>query len=60
MVDLIRSSCSVLIQREERFTKTAVGWILRELSKIYKKEVVSCIEEYIDFFFKREFKKCNE
>jgi len=30
---LIYESCGVLIQREERFAKTAVGWILRDLSK---------------------------
>lgn len=30
---LICESCAVLIQREERFAKTAVGWILREISQ---------------------------
>lgn len=30
---LIEESCRTLIRREERFAKTAVGWILREVSK---------------------------
>jgi 3-methyladenine DNA glycosylase AlkD len=30
---LIERSCQVIIKREERFAKTAVGWILREISK---------------------------
>ena len=36
-------SCSVLIKREDRFAKTGVGWILRELSKTDKKSVVDFI-----------------
>lgn len=29
----LAAACAVLIQREERFAKTAVGWILREISR---------------------------
>ncbi|MDQ7065389.1 MAG: DNA alkylation repair protein [candidate division KSB1 bacterium] len=29
----IHDACAALIQREERFAKTAVGWILRDISK---------------------------
>jgi 3-methyladenine DNA glycosylase AlkD len=29
---LVEASCRVLIRREERFAKTAVGWILREIA----------------------------
>jgi 3-methyladenine DNA glycosylase AlkD len=29
---LIEASCHVLIRRDERFAKTAVGWLLRELA----------------------------
>ena len=30
---LLLESCRVLVSREERFAKTAVGWILRDISK---------------------------
>ena len=30
---MVSASCQVLIRREERFAKTAVGWILRQLSE---------------------------
>ena len=40
---LLLKSCSVLIKREERFSKTGVGWIMRELSKSDKKIVVDFI-----------------
>lgn len=43
---LIRKSIAKLIIREERFAKTAVGWILREISKVDRQLVVSFIEEY--------------
>lgn len=33
LTPLILEACTVLIAREERFAKTAVGWILRDLSK---------------------------
>ncbi len=32
--DLINSASDKLIRREERFVKTAVGWILREISRV--------------------------
>ena len=59
MVELILSSCSILIKREERFAKTAVGWILRELSIIYKKEVLLFIERYVDYFSKESLKNAT-
>lgn len=43
---LILKSIANLIVREERFAKTAVGWILREMSKVDKQLVVSFITEY--------------
>lgn len=30
---MVSASCQVLIRREERFARTAVGWILRQLSE---------------------------
>ncbi len=40
---LIFSEC--LIKREERFCKTAVGWVLRQYSKINKKLVIGFLEQ---------------
>ena len=48
---LVRSS-SILVKREERFLKTAVGWILRELSKIDKDLVVAFIKANRQYFSK--------
>jgi len=42
---LVLESSSILIKRDERFAKTAVGWIMRELSKVDKTIVVNFIEE---------------
>jgi 3-methyladenine DNA glycosylase AlkD len=47
---LIEESCRVLIRREERFAKTAVGWILREISKHDTGFVEGVIEDSLAFF----------
>ena len=47
---LIFESCQTLIRREERFAKTAVGWILRELSKDNKADVTAFIQHHIRYF----------
>ena len=47
---IILDSCENLIKREERFAKTAVGWILRVLSKSDKKVVVSFLDDKIKYF----------
>ena len=49
---LMLGSCSKLIRRDERFAKTAVGWILRELSKTDKKIVTNFIEKHGRYFSK--------
>ncbi len=49
---LMLGSCSKLIRRDERFAKTAVGWILRELSKTDKKTVLGFIEKHRRYFSK--------
>jgi len=49
---LMLGSCSKLIRRDERFAKTAVGWILRELSKTDKKTVMAFIEKHARYFSK--------
>ncbi|HRI48475.1 MAG TPA: DNA alkylation repair protein [Ignavibacteriaceae bacterium] len=43
LVDMFNKS---LINREERFCKTAVGWVLREISKFDKKYVMKFLEEH--------------
>ena len=47
---LLLESCAVLIKREERFAKTGVGWILRELSKTNKRVVVDFINAHAKYF----------
>ncbi|RKU31749.1 hypothetical protein C6497_00945 [Candidatus Poribacteria bacterium] len=49
---LILESNAILIKREERFAKTAVGWLLREISKIDQSIVVDFINEYGQHFSK--------
>jgi 3-methyladenine DNA glycosylase AlkD len=49
---LLLKSCSVLIKRDERFAKTGVGWIMRELSKTDKKIVVDFITKNKKLFSK--------
>jgi 3-methyladenine DNA glycosylase AlkD len=46
----ILDSCENMIKREERFAKTAVGWVLRVLSKSDKKVVVSFLDDKIKYF----------
>jgi 3-methyladenine DNA glycosylase AlkD len=47
---MVSESCQVLIRREERFAKTAVGWILRDISKHDEAFVERVIEENIANF----------
>jgi 3-methyladenine DNA glycosylase AlkD len=47
---LIYESCEALIRREERFAKTAVGWILRELSKQDEEGVHEFIDRRLSDF----------
>jgi 3-methyladenine DNA glycosylase AlkD len=45
-LDLIDIFNKSLIKREERFCKTAVGWVLREISKFDKNYVVKFLETH--------------
>lgn len=47
---LILDACEVLIRREERFAKTAVGWILRDLSKQDPDRVRAFVEANLGWF----------
>jgi 3-methyladenine DNA glycosylase AlkD len=42
--EIVNAFCKTLINRDERFCKTAVGWVLREISKTEKKYVVEFLE----------------
>jgi 3-methyladenine DNA glycosylase AlkD len=47
---LIAKSCQALIQRPERFAKTAVGWILRDISKSDESFVRKVLEAHLAHF----------
>lgn len=47
---VITHNCAVLIQRPERFSKTAVGWILRELSKRDAASVEAWVSQHLEHF----------
>lgn len=47
--DLIHNISINLIKREERFCKTAVGWVLRQYSKIDKDFVIQFLQKYENF-----------
>lgn len=47
---LVLNSSEKLIQRPERFAKTAVGWLMRELSAIRKDDVLLFIHDNIQHF----------
>jgi 3-methyladenine DNA glycosylase AlkD len=51
-IPMILEASAVLIVREERFAKTAVGWLLREISNVEKASVVDFIDTYKDHFSK--------
>jgi 3-methyladenine DNA glycosylase AlkD len=47
--EIVLSFSKVLIQREERFCKTAVGWVLRQYSKIDPKVVTTFLDDYSEW-----------
>jgi len=49
-----------LIQREERFSKTAVGWALRQYSKIDKEFVIQFLDKYKEFTTKEVVKNATK
>lgn len=53
---LIEKSCTALIKREERFAKTAVGWILRDISKRDENFILSFIKDHLTFFSRESLK----
>jgi 3-methyladenine DNA glycosylase AlkD len=47
---LVVRSSAVLIRRNERFAKTAVGWILRDPSKYDPRTVTAFVDENLPYF----------
>jgi 3-methyladenine DNA glycosylase AlkD len=47
---LINSTASTLIRREERFAKTAVGWVLRDISKHSPDIIVQFLTDHLAHF----------
>lgn len=47
---LVLRSCAVLIQREERFAKTAVGWVLRDLGQHDAAAALAFVEAHLPHF----------
>jgi 3-methyladenine DNA glycosylase AlkD len=56
----IEVTSKTLIQREERFAKTAVGWILRDISKQDKAFVDRVVRENIGFFSLESLKNATK
>ncbi len=57
---LLLQSCSILIRREERFAKTGVGWILRELSKTNEKIVIDFINKNKKHFSRESLQNASK
>ena len=48
----VREACTVLIHRDERFSKTAVGWVLHDISKYDEAFVTSFVDDHLTSFSK--------
>lgn len=57
---LVEKGACVLIRREERFAKTAVGWILREISRYDLPFVRQAIEDNLPFFSAESLKNASK
>jgi len=57
---LVARSCQVVTRREERFAKTAVGWILRDISKHDRAFVEQVINENIRYFSRESLKNATK
>lgn len=48
--DVIEEVCGTVIQRPERFAKSGVGWMMREMSRFHQHAVVEFIDHHINSF----------
>jgi 3-methyladenine DNA glycosylase AlkD len=58
--ETIQQFSTELIKRQERFCKTAVGWVLREYSKIDTKFVTDFLEQFSDWTTKEVIKNATK
>ena len=60
----IKANCLTLIQREERFAKTSVGWILHDIYKVDANFVYDFVDENLSYFslesLKNAIKYCDD
>ncbi|UCG25262.1 MAG: DNA alkylation repair protein [Chloroflexota bacterium] len=56
----VKASCAVLIGRPERFAKTAVGWILREISRFDEDFVREVLNANIQHFSSESLKNATK
>lgn len=47
-VDELLEGCRIVVRRSERWAKTAVGWVLREVGKSERGKVRKFLEEHLD------------
>jgi 3-methyladenine DNA glycosylase AlkD len=57
---LIEASCATLIRRHERFAKTAVGWILRDISKYDSRFVERVIRDNLAHFSRESLRNATK
>ena len=57
--DLIERSCATLIRRDERFAKTAVGWVMRELSHHDPNRVAKFVRQHERHFSRESLKSAT-
>lgn len=48
--NVISEICSVVVRRDERFAKTCVGWMMREVAKANFHFACSFLDSYLEFF----------
>ena len=57
---LVFRSCARLIRREERFAKTAVGWILRDIARSHPGRALAFIEANLEFFSRESLRSATK
>ena len=57
---MILNDCSRLLESQERFAQTGVGWILRELSRSDQGRVIAFVEATLDRFSREALKNATK
>jgi len=53
---MMLNDCSQLLESEERFAQTGVGWVLRELGRTDQDRVIGFVEANLDRFSREALK----